>query len=552
MFLKLLSERKYFKMLFIIYVFTNTLALGYFGITFNPLSIIVMVYGLCLILYGLYKKELFYSKNHLLVIMLYGLLLISATYLNKEYITKNSMVIAIMQLFIFVLLFAQPRSMSLKKLKQELKLMIPLTCTLVGCASLLSLFMYFLNISSQRNGWYLGLVGDRLFGIYFNCNPASFLAIITIILSLIAIKNHYSMKLFYYANIIIQLTYVILTQCRAAIIILAIVATSVLYYHFFRSKEMSQIKKIFLNISICFCMLFGSMIVNKVAFIIPQLQGAVVEDGGRFQLDKIKEVISLTLSGELQNIPKIIHIVDDVSSGRITLAKQSFQIWQKSPIHGIGAGNYRNMLIDLTHDDQIGQQILHSHNVFIESLVTAGVFGSFLFILFFIKTLFITRDILVKYKNKKSYYMILLFVMIYVSEFIGGMFDFGVFYVYSLSASLAWIFLGYIYWLNDQPDFSLIDDTHIATFNKYELISIQYQKENFKTIKPEFVIIETKNDDDYVMRVKYFLGKSTFIFDLYYTIKDEIDDDIHQTLARDFYLIIKDDIQNLYNQSNIQ
>ena len=31
---KLLGDRKYFKLLFIVYLFTNTLALGYFGITF--------------------------------------------------------------------------------------------------------------------------------------------------------------------------------------------------------------------------------------------------------------------------------------------------------------------------------------------------------------------------------------------------------------------------------------------------------------------------------------------------------------------------------------
>lgn len=42
---KILGERKYFKLLFIFYVFINTLALGYFGIDFNPLSIVVLIYG---------------------------------------------------------------------------------------------------------------------------------------------------------------------------------------------------------------------------------------------------------------------------------------------------------------------------------------------------------------------------------------------------------------------------------------------------------------------------------------------------------------------------
>ena len=549
----ILGERKYFKLLFIVYVFINTLAIGYFNISFNPLGIVVIIYGLMILLYGLLNKELVYSKNHLLLIGIYGLLLLLATYLNKDYSTKNSYIIAFMQFIIFMLLFGQPKSMTLKKLKQELKSIIPMTCLLVGIASFISLIMYFMNISGENNGWYIGLVGDRLFGVYFNCNPASFLAIIVILLSLIAIKNHYRFELLYFINIIIQLSYVILTQCRAALIILAVIITTVLYYHFFRSKEMSTIKKVVINISMCLCILFGSTVMNKVAFMIPQLQGAIVEDESRLQLGKVKDIVVLTMSGQLQNIPKIIQLTDELSSGRITLTKDAIKVWEKNPIHGIGAYNFRNMLVDITNDQSTGQQILHSHNVFLESLITTGIFGFILFLLFFIKSLFTTRDILIKYKNKKSYFIILLFIMIYVSEFIGGLFDFGVFYVYSLSATLAWIFLGYIYWLNDQQDMTLNDNVSIAIFNKYELLSIQYQKEDIEKMKPEFMILDSQFQDDYVLTVKYFLGQSSFIYNIYYSLENkENNEKINQTLARDFYTLIKDDIQNIYDQSHIK
>ena len=111
---KILGDRKYFKLLFIFYVFINTLALGYFGIDFNPLSIIVLIYGGLIFIYSIIKNEFFYTKNHLLLIGLYGILLFIATYLNKDYSTKNSLLIAIMQLLIFTLIFAQPKSMTLK------------------------------------------------------------------------------------------------------------------------------------------------------------------------------------------------------------------------------------------------------------------------------------------------------------------------------------------------------------------------------------------------------------------------------------------------------
>lgn len=547
------GQRKYFKLLFIVYVFINTLALGYFGISSNPLGVFILIYGFLILLYELFKGELLYSKNHLLLMGLYGILLLFATYANKSYTDKSSLMIALMQILIIFLIFGQPKSMSLKRLKQELQTIIPLASFLVGCASFISLGMYFFNISSTRNGWYLGLVGSRLFGIYFNCNPASFLAIIVILMSLIAIRNNYKGEILYGINIGIQLGYIILTQCRAAIIILAVILTSVLYYHFFRSKEMSKIKKAFLNIAMCMCILSGTVIVNKVAFIIPQLQGAIVRDDSRFQLDKVKEIVVLTMSGELRNIPKIVDLMDDISSGRITLAKDSMKVWRNSPIQGIGAGNFRDMLIDTTNQ-QWGTQILHTHNVFMETLVTNGIFGFTLFLLFFIKTLFILRDLLIKYRNKKSYFIILLMIMMVVSEFIGGFFDFGVFYVYSLSATLAWMFLGYLYWLNGQPDVSLVDDMHTAVFNRYELLSIDYQKEDLDSLKPEYAIIDTiENKDEYMIQVEYYLGKSSFVYNIYYTLKSKRKKkNLNQHLVEDFYSLIKDEMKNIYEQSHMR
>ena len=169
--------------------------------------------------------------------------------------------------------------------------------------------------------------------------------------------------------------------------------------------------------------------------------------------------------------------------------------------------------------------------------------------------MFVIRDILNKYKNKRAYFIILLFIMIFLSEFIGGFFDFGVFYVYSLSATLAWMFLGYTYWLNDQPDMPLVDHSQSVTFNRYELISIQYRHEDIKLIKPEFVILNTRDYlDDYIIQVQYMLGKSTFIYDLYYSLnkKKKDNETLNKTLVKEFYPLIEDEIKSIYAQSEIK
>ena len=99
---------------------------------------------------------------------------------------------------------------------------------------------------------------------------------------------------------------------------------------------------------------------------------------------------------------------------------------------------------------------------------------------------------------------------------------------------------------------SLVDQSDVAVFNKYELLSIIYHKEDIDVLKPEFEILDSHyQDDDYVMKVQYYLGQSSFTYDIYYTLYDK-QEHINKKLARDFYSLIEDEIKGIYNQSQIK
>ena len=51
-------NRKYYKLCFIIYMFINTLALGYLGIETNYLFVPLLIWALVIIVHDIYKKEL--------------------------------------------------------------------------------------------------------------------------------------------------------------------------------------------------------------------------------------------------------------------------------------------------------------------------------------------------------------------------------------------------------------------------------------------------------------------------------------------------------------
>ena len=435
---KYLSSYTYFRLAFILYIFINTLALGYLGISNTFLSVIIIIWGIYLIINDIFQKQINMNKNFIYIGM-YGIILLLATILNQKYSDLKSYILAIVQIIIFCLLFNNQKSITITSIKKEISLIIPFTNILVGFASLISIIMYFFNIYDSKNGWIIGVSGNRLFGIYFNCNPASFLACITILLAILAIIYNYRYKKLYYANISIQVIYILLTKCRSALIILALIATALIYYFFLKEKQYPRLKKISIICILCISIIFGSLVINKgINTIFNQEE---IQEESRFQISKVIEATYSLFTGDSS---KALELIDQVSSGRLELLTTSFEIWLKSPVIGIGANNFKKMGMDQTNGITVQSiQVVHSHNEFVEALVTTGFIGLILFGLFFL-TSFKKIIYLLNNCNDKHYFSLLIFNLIVVCEVIGGLFDYGVFYNYSLSTAIAWIFLGYL------------------------------------------------------------------------------------------------------------
>ena len=435
---KYLSSYTYFRLAFILYIFINTLALGYLGISNTFLSVIIIIWGIYLIINDIFQKQINMNKNFIYIGM-YGIILLLATILNQKYSDLKSYILAIVQIIIFCLLFNNQKSITITSIKKEISLIIPFTNILVGFASLISIIMYFFNIYDSKNGWIIGVSGNRLFGIYFNCNPASFLACITILLAILAIIYNYRYKKLYYANISIQVIYILLTKCRSALIILALIATALIYYFFLKEKQYPRLKKISIICILCISIIFGSLVINKgINTIFNQEE---IQEESRFQISKVIEATYSLFTGDSS---KALELIDQVSSGRLELLTTSFEIWLKSPVIGIGANNFKKMGMEQTNGITVQSiQVVHSHNEFVEALVTTGFIGLILFGLFFL-TSFKKIIYLLNNCNDKHYFSLLIFSLIVVCEVIGGLFDYGVFYNYSLSTAIAWIFLGYL------------------------------------------------------------------------------------------------------------
>ena len=149
---KYLSSYTYFRLAFILYIFINTLALGYLGISNTFLSVIIIIWGIYLIINDIFQKQINMNKNFIYIGM-YGIILLLATILNQKYSDLKSYILAIVQIIIFCLLFNNQKSITITSIKKEISLIITFTNILVGFAILISIIMYFFNIYDSKNGW---------------------------------------------------------------------------------------------------------------------------------------------------------------------------------------------------------------------------------------------------------------------------------------------------------------------------------------------------------------------------------------------------------------
>ena len=183
----------------------------------------------------------------------------------------------------------------------------------------------------------------------------------------------------------------------SALIILAIIIVMVGYYFLIRRKPYSNFKRLGLVISLIVVIAGASLVGQRVVEIVPQMQGIASKETSRFQMDKVVKAGHLLIAGNWQDFNQGLTIIDEVSNGRVSLTKAALEIWHTEPVIGIGANNFKKIGSQETDAlEYWAVQVVHSHNVFLEALVTTGVIGFILFVVFFFKTLLMIFNVLKK------------------------------------------------------------------------------------------------------------------------------------------------------------
>ncbi len=457
-----------YKYLFIISVFLNTLNLKYLGINHNPLYFIVLLLGIIYIIYALITKQLAFKQYSLSLLWLY-VFFVSIGTLHNPFSTYKSYEMLAITLIIFTLIFSNFKNRTLVELKLERQKIIELLSYLMFSASSISIIMFLFNFSSSANGVNIGLIDNRLWGIFFNPNPAAFLAIITIVLNIIF--TNIKTNKFNQLNIIVQFTYVLMANSRTALLALILVVLALSYLFIFKARNYKFIKSLLASIIIVVLTISVTNLLQELLFIIPKLQGASFEEGGRLDLSLLIQAFNLLRTDFYANFEEAFTIFNQFSSGRIELWYNTLNTYSHYPLFGIGLENFTANLRYFNPESVVMKQnILIAHNVFLESLVVGGIFGFISFTTFTIKSLVNVFKVNLRYFNEPGFRFIFGSLIIVGIDFLGSNLDYGVFYVYTLASVLFWLFLGYLYAFNTN-DTVYIDDLSNLDYDEITLES---------------------------------------------------------------------------------
>lgn len=287
--------------------------------------------------------------------------------------------------------------------------------------AVIALFMFILNINGvyvlNKDIIYYGMKENRLWGLY-NANTASTVCIISLICSIIQFEKNLHKK-FLISNMIIQITYLILTQSRTGWILF--LAFLVLYLMFakilplIRSNEKmrKKIGRCILYISIVIIIWECPAYVKKVLVVIPQTVNSIInteecsdnEEKNSLNEDNVKEYISLErVDGEFIN--------QDITNGRMEIWCAGLKIVKENILFGIGSENILNVAKEYLSDVRY-QNLVNGgfHNSYISILVSSGVVGFLLYLVFII--MLIIDGLKYLWNNRINQYS-LLFMMLFI------------------------------------------------------------------------------------------------------------------------------------------
>jgi len=458
---KLLEDSVYFKVVFLLWALLHSLSLGQYVTSYA--SPIITLWGGLLVIKTLFIDKIILSNKYLILVYAFLIAYLVTIFLNRDLNFLGNIKTLIWSVIMMIPLFVNDYNNDKERILNDIyriaRVMVIITLIISG----ISLLQFFFNINfwvRRVDGPLIpqGYYAARLWGIYVDPNQACNVSIISIALSIILyINNKLLNKKILVLNIIVQYLFIVLSASRGGEIGLIFMLIGMLYIfieYLSRDKIKNSTFRTIVSVILGVILTLGLMttlgstrktlaLVPSATYKIKQNMENISEADKEKAKDKEKEYNSITVDRPDANS----------SNGRIELWTDGFKLSKEFPIFGVGDRNIMVMADKLMPGSSITKQYVH--NGFLHMLLSGGIVSVIIIMTFIAIVAFIAiKKILFKQKYSKEYYSYSVITIMIGSILLTTVFLTEIFYQNSFTATIFWIFMGYLVYLNKNESFT--------------------------------------------------------------------------------------------------
>lgn len=390
-----------FKILYLFLVLLSFCSLTSGTFWIKMYAVLIAILGSILLFWRIIHYKNYTKTPGLWILALFITSYIVSMIINSQYGIMENIQGLLWLLLQFGILFAYPTEIERERIFKDYQLLSFIYIGYIFICNSIGIIMFLMNkgynFNEGPNGNRMGFLWGRLWGVYTDPNYGAVLVAVAIIFCMYWIEESLNkiIKIYMTINIVLGYMYILLSDSRTGIVC---VWVGVMIYAFIRMNNLKKnidFKKVALNIV---CAVLISLF--------PLFLGTGVKNAYNSHLLSNPAKTESEIDAETELIGRDnAETENDISNRRFSLWKSGLEIWKESPIVGVSRRN-----ITLFAKDRLPETYMvnndytdfdSTHNMFIDILVSQGIIGFCIIILFFIKLgVIIIKELFIY--NKKS------------------------------------------------------------------------------------------------------------------------------------------------------
>lgn len=361
----------------------------------------------------------------------------------------------------FFVLYSLGSDMKRSRVDKEMQVLGNALCLAWGIAAAISVFMYFADIYYTQTSylWHEptevvqgfvriddGEIVMRLWGVFVDPNFASNVSLVAVLFSvyILSVNRVKWLRIVHVVNIIVQYLYIVLSGSRMSMLVMCLLVFVGVWYLVLPKltrlsrRAVRETVAVLLAVVLTVCC-YGSVQITKT--VLPYVQHGI---------SQLKTEPTTPSEGEdnqggndsdgVENLDRTdIAEKGDVSNGRFSLWSESFRVFAKSPLFGVGPRSYQIMAKEIDLALKIASKSIH--NSYLELLMGNGAVGLLLMVLFF--ALCAKDAIVLRFRGSDVTFRVGIMMLIVLGCLGAGMFISSLFYYLSGMSIFVFLALGY-------------------------------------------------------------------------------------------------------------